>query len=442
MSEDPQTTKRFRLRIWHVLAGLVILCLTVFVIFILTGKSQLEAKIAELKEKGYPTSYEELIEQRKLPDGVPNAADTYTKAFMAYQAPFAEIKAQLPILGDAQLPEPGQPMPEEMKAAIDQFLQKNKQCLDLLHEAAQIKECYFVPNMKIPALPLDPYNQSIRYSAQLLTLAAVHAANHTDSESSYQYVTDAFGLVHACNRGFFLIEYLVQLSVAQIGLSTLEHALNHVNFNEKYLTELDRQLATLPSNLDFARALRGDMVWTIEFYRNPDSMGMGQPSKPQPLSFIGVMERNATAQLEFLERYITALQLPSAERNEEFTAITADSTRLSLLYFFTKAAMPSYEQINFHDLRVHATVHSARAAVAIERYRLAKGKLPEALEELVPIYLEEIPFDPFDGEPLRYKQTHPGYIVYSIGEDQVDNGGIPKSESNGESFDWPFTIRR
>ncbi len=35
-----------------------------------------------------------------------------------------------------------------------------------------------------------------------------------------------------------------------------------------------------------------------------------------------------------------------------------------------------------------------------ERYRLATGDFPETLDQLVPDYLEELPPDPFDGEPL------------------------------------------
>ena len=43
----------------------------------------------------------------------------------------------------------------------------------------------------------------------------------------------------------------------------------------------------------------------------------------------------------------------------------------------------------------------ARTALAIQRYRLATGRLPASLEELVPRYIKDVPIDPFDGRPSR-----------------------------------------
>jgi hypothetical protein len=37
--------------------------------------------------------------------------------------------------------------------------------------------------------------------------------------------------------------------------------------------------------------------------------------------------------------------------------------------------------------------------------------------------LAAVPLDPFDGAPLRYKQLADGVVIYSVGTDQVDDGG-------------------
>lgn len=74
--------------------------------------------------------------------------------------------------------------------------------------------------------------------------------------------------------------------------------------------------------------------------------------------------------------------------------------------------------------------------LAIESFRRAKGAWPRSLAELVPAYLPRVPLDPFDGRPLRY--TAPGSgsagpVLYSVGVDQVDDGGsIPGT--NAERF--------
>ena len=87
----------------------------------------------------------------------------------------------------------------------------------------------------------------------------------------------------------------------------------------------------------------------------------------------------------------------------------------------------------------------ARTALAVQRYRLAQGKLPAALGDLAPAYLDAVPVDPFDGQALRFKPLAAGFIVYSVGRDGMDNGGRAKDE-NGRQFqpgtDITFTVER
>ena len=75
-------------------------------------------------------------------------------------------------------------------------------------------------------------------------------------------------------------------------------------------------------------------------------------------------------------------------------------------------------------LSAQATVHQAVLACAIERYRLEHGRIPERLDALVPQFLAQIPCDPCDGQPMRYKPVGNGdYILYSIGLNETDDGG-------------------
>ncbi len=46
-----------------------------------------------------------------------------------------------------------------------------------------------------------------------------------------------------------------------------------------------------------------------------------------------------------------------------------------------------------------------RLVVALNRYEMRNGKLPEALEQLVPEYIDSVPRDPYDGKPFRYDRN-------------------------------------
>lgn len=66
------------------------------------------------------------------------------------------------------------------------------------------------------------------------------------------------------------------------------------------------------------------------------------------------------------------------------------------------------------------------AAIAIKRYQLRTGKLPSNLAELVPEYVQQLPFDWMDGKPLEYHPNPDGtFALYSVGTDGRDDGGNP-----------------
>jgi hypothetical protein len=103
------------------------------------------------------------------------------------------------------------------------------------------------------------------------------------------------------------------------------------------------------------------------------------------------------------------------------------------------AAIPRFADTDAH-------LKLALTALAIEQFRDEQGHVPEKIEELQPKFLEEVPEDPFDGEPVRYRRLQKGYVLYSVGRDRQDNGGkeIPagKAPSNKAGFDMTFTVER
>lgn len=64
-------------------------------------------------------------------------------------------------------------------------------------------------------------------------------------------------------------------------------------------------------------------------------------------------------------------------------------------------------------------------ALALRAYKIEHKNYPATLRVLVPAYLKRIPADPFGGgESLRYKRAGSCYVLWSIGPDGIDNGGV------------------
>lgn len=106
---------------------------------------------------------------------------------------------------------------------------------------------------------------------------------------------------------------------------------------------------------------------------------------------------------------------------------------LSGTYKIIKILIPSLSRTVLLNVKLQAQTECALAALAAEEFRLAQGRLPDSLEELVPVYLPAVPTDPFDGKPMRLAKTEKGIVIYSVDEDTIDNGGDVARKSGQKS---------
>ena len=90
----------------------------------------------------------------------------------------------------------------------------------------------------------------------------------------------------------------------------------------------------------------------------------------------------------------------------------------------------------FPERRIHITFdgipfdvdralhEAAMVALVLEAYRDKAGQYPATLADLVPHYLPTMPLDYSTGGPLRYKLIDGKPLLYGLGKDGVDDGGV------------------
>ena len=76
--------------------------------------------------------------------------------------------------------------------------------------------------------------------------------------------------------------------------------------------------------------------------------------------------------------------------------------------------------------RENCHVAATQILIALRCYQLEHGDVAETLDELVPEYLDSVPLDDFDGKPMKYSKEKK--VVYAVGKDLTDNGGIEGRE--------------
>ena len=71
-------------------------------------------------------------------------------------------------------------------------------------------------------------------------------------------------------------------------------------------------------------------------------------------------------------------------------------------------------------------INATEILLAIKKYYLENNFYPKKLNELVPEYIDKLPIDPYSGNNFVF--DYDKMIIYSIGEDYIDNGGSEETK--------------
>lgn len=422
---------RRRLKISHILIALLIIIVAGFVLFRLSLKSKLRAKLDAISAAGYPVTCAELDDWYVIPKSAENAAYTIIDSFSYYRKWEGEKLTLLPIVGEAQLPLRTEALDEETRTLITQYLIDNQQALELLHKGAAIEHSRYPVDLSMGFDTIMPHFSDIRKGAKMLQLEAALHADNSEAELATRSIISSFGLARSLSREPLLVSQLVRIGFQALAVSALEHSVNRTEFTDEQLVNLSRTIANAEDHSAMTRAFVGERCVGVSIFKAPASQIVplvGGSSRPRVFSialykFAGLADRDAIMYVDLMEGYIEAAQLPPHQRQSASDAVVAKIGAIPKIHILLRMIMPALSRITTIDIRTIAQLRTARAGLAIERYRLATGSLPDALSELVPAYLEAVPKDPFDDKELRYKKLETGFVVYSIGEDGNDDGG-------------------
>ena len=438
--------KRSRLRASHVLIILLLICVGSFALFRLRMKSKLQARIDAIRAAGYPVTCAELDKWYTIPENVENAAHTIIDAFWCYSE-WGETES-LPLIGKAKLPVRTEPLPEEMEAAITQYIADNNEALTLLHKAAAIEHCRYPVDLNSGFEVQLNHFSKLRKCMMLLNIEAVwHAENDKPRQASHSVVS-GFSLARSLAKEPVFISQLVRIACHGLAISALERAINRTVFTDEQLVKLDRCLIKAEDHSALARAYAGDRCPFLDALKKPESLKSAITGHNMPITpflelyiAVGLSDMDTMIYLDFIERYIEITKLPLHQRQKASDALEVRLGSISNIHVLLKNHTPALLRIVKIELRYIAGLRAARVGLAVERYRLAAGKLPESLHELVPAYIESVPKDPFDGNEMRYRKLETGFVVYSICEDLSDDGGKERTKGS-KNWDVTFIVER
>lgn len=235
------------------------------------------------------------------------------------------------------------------------------------------------------------------------------------------------------------IQHLVAGNALRMGESGLEAALTLQTVPADRLAGLQQQLAGLePDRASYERTLRIEYrVFKEMFPLMVDAADLKAHHGTKLLEPIAPLllkpGMSCTVRVQHDQAIIAALQqgwkeglLLQTTLTNEFEAKTQSQIRRLLsanpvgdyhhLQYTGSAKSILGRQLT--DIALH---RQTILQLALRRYELDHGQVPDQLTILVPQYLPEVPLDPFTDLPMRWLPAT--QVLYSIGEDFKDNGG-------------------
>ncbi|MFH1732949.1 MAG: hypothetical protein ABIF82_15035 [Planctomycetota bacterium] len=430
------------------------------------GEAALEEILAELDRRGLPTDTYYLKKEFGASVNGKNAARFYEAAFAALGEDEA-YEMSVPCVGSADMPELGEPIDRERQVKMATFLDEQRAFFSLLATARKHRRCFYNLDFNTRESQASAFLGDARQAARTLCVKSLHEQALGRPEGALdacEAIVDinlslrnqpwcAVKLFQASNgrylcksieqtlsrttpsieslralRSKLLLESestsITEMIKAEIAYVAMQ--LKHPHFSMASAVHRNEQMAVV------AQDFPGRCRWQA-FMDRPDARMMVSPDRMWPLRLLsawvsvcpGAYRLDMMDEAKFFLREYDALPAPSHDRaaraTQRLRGVTAESDD-------TAKIAASWARWDLECIQYQARLVAAATALSAEVCRIENGKWPNALSELQ----DEKLLDPFSGKPLKYRQMDGDCIVYSIGMNQRDDGGVEDKSYTAE----------
>jgi hypothetical protein len=297
---------------------------------------------------------------------------------------------------------------------------------------------------------------------RILSRARVASMELAIADGAHDEAVAAFDqalmVARACSHQTTLIEQLVGWSVARLALERLRIALDEhpadARTLRRYLERLDARtplghpaLGLEGERLSFLDVVQraysdngrggGRMLPSAAAEMGMTTMGGTPPplagDVPKIVNVLGFVfagRRAVTREGQaYYDEAIRRARLSYGRRHAEQADPHDAIDDLGPGYFLLKILVPAVGKLVDRGDMMKCVIGGTAVRLAIEGYRAEHGQCPPSLEALVPAWLDAVPEDPFSEGPYVYRLASgdrgAGYVLYSVGADGRDDGGLP-----------------
>jgi len=451
--------------------GVLILCFVLYTVWFLTGKPTVRIDyLAQLNQMGRPQISDE-----------DNAWPHYERAIELYVEPSAELDG-IPALRSWNKPayRSFAALSEQERQEIGKWVWQNEAAWEQFAAASLRSYCYQEymygtdnPDYKMLLSVLLPHIPMIR---EMVKVGIWRSRMLVERGETALALDDCLAVARAGSHwqgSGTLVEQLVGLVISRTGYEEILQIAATKDISAADLKQLQQQLTQIyPGgyplmNVEGERLVFWDMVQHTFTDGGPggghliprrllyldDVADIGLDSDELILSTaVGMIHarRDQTIRIgnEIYDRLSGISKMTPYKRkiNEVIDGEDIISALPMFRYSLIRAFIPSLSRACEYAYRGRALHEATVTVLVLKRWRLEKGQYPLSLSELVTAgYLEQVPMDPYSDKALVYKKTDDSFVLYSLGPDFDDDGGVENPEDSqkrrqegpGDEVFWP-----
>jgi hypothetical protein len=414
------------LRRW-LLVGAVMLVLPL-VAMRLHLKWRVHRAVAELKAAGSPTTWEELGRYYNTMAGGVSAGPNLTNIFRQLPQHDLTQSANLPVVGHAMTPPPGEPWPEPMREATGEYLDSLQEGLELLCAALDSSAGRYDRDFN-PRLFQMVQRATLRAAASRLMLESYYALDQADWKRAVRANKALFQLTDTLREEPDWIGQLNRNAVAAMAIDTCQRLLGVESGHDEGLASLQTVIGNSMGHTSLRHVIAGERVNFLEWVKPGSEL----------LTLNLDAEYESGEWSEYWERFKVLLYRMSGLADQDVLWLLSYSRKLEgslgedlwehqrvvdewqshrpqsqgmRFAFWSKQFTQIDDRVITKHIEMHAKLRAAHAALAVAQYRLQHdGKLPASLDELVPEFLEAVPVEPQSGQQFELITTLDGYGI-------------------------------
>lgn len=409
-------------------------------IFVWTTDARLERQLAEIKAAGDPLSLADLARKPIAPEKnaaiyLRQAASEATALETAIgQWVDAEKDKHLEYLSyyseDWMFFRKKQHMPKGMGKAMTTIFAAHATLFPLLQKAADCSDydaqLDYSATLEQITTQLLPIVQSARSIARVLAYRVRLLVIDGKYDEAASMALTSLKLARHLERNPFLVSYLVAMTLQGMAVEQANFVFQSGPVRNELRQAIDSEIAILEGANGYTAAVKADRAGSIDYFSR-------LPLRSFWLYNRGRWNREESEYLEITAAYLKAAPDFCPRRHEN---LTIDKTTRQLSGSFVELYYPALNATHQAMTRIRAQIRCLRILNALQTQAKSTDKPPKLADLGLPAQtiLDPYGIDPNTGArlPLRVKHLPEGWLVYSVGFNQRDDGGQIDDPRNGD----------